>query len=392
MAELPTLAFTAIGMMSSLGDANNGCAAARAGLSRPTELPLAVTLEDEIMPVALAGYQCFLAEGFQEYGRLSYLAYLAIVDLVKQYPKSAVQESSILVVIPASCERPSLDRQSASLGQSGKSLFSQFFTNLLATKSLKLDGRSLYIFEDGEAGIAKALASAQQILSLGKSRSCLIVSVDSFLDDVTLEAFVLANRIRTPDISQGFLPGEAATAFLLEPAKQAATPLAMLGSMAMDVEDYQFPLPFELFTEEPKLTNGSDEGEGDNADNSGEDDAGDDGHLDTPARVYAKVIESAVVQVATEGLCAFFKDLNGEVTKANEWGQMIIRLPTDLSFVRDQPWDMPALSFGHIGCATMGAAVCMAIRGGNRGYLKNHKVLICGGSDRGLRAALVLAL
>ncbi|WP_020408541.1 hypothetical protein [Hahella ganghwensis] len=383
MSDATYVKFTAKGMVSSLGDVLNGCAAARAGLSRPAELSLAVTLADEIMPVSLNGYPCHQVQGFQEYGRLSFLAYLAVADLVKQFPRAAVGESSIIVNLPASCERTSLDRQCASTGKSGRKLFSECFSNLLEARPLKLSGRSVYIFEEGGAGIGKALVSAQQILTQGKSRSCLVISVDSYLDEVTLEDFVLSGRVRTPDVSQGFLPGEGAVAVLLETSKSEAEPLAYLSSIAHDVEDYEFPLPFELFVEEESLVD---------ATNDDSEELEEPPVLDTPGRVYARVIESAVAHLAPEGKWLMINDLNGEVLKANEWGQMMARISSNYDFVRESEWDTPALYFGHTGSASMGVAICMSLHGAVRGYLKNHKALICGGSDRGLRAAITLQL
>ncbi len=386
MTDTPSLKFTAKGMVSSLGDVRNGCAAARAGLSRPVELSLAVTLADEIMPVSLTGYPCHQVQGFQEYGRLSFLAYLAVADLVTQFPQSAVGESSIIVNIPASCERTSLDRQCANTGKSGRQLFSDCFGNLLAANPLNLSGRSIYIIEEGEAGIAKSLVSAQQILTQGKSRSCLVISVDSYLDEVTLEDFVLSGRIRTPDVSQGFLPGEGAVALLLETSKSQAEPLAYVSSIVHDVENYKFPLPFELFVEEESLVESANEDDADSQETE------ETVELDTPGRVYASVIESAVAPLSPEGRWLMINDLNGEVLKANEWGQMITRISSDQGFVRGLEWDTPALYFGHTGCTSMGLAICMALHGATRGYLKNYKALICGGSDRGLRAAITLQL
>lgn len=65
------------------------------------------------------------------------------------------------------------------------------------------------------AGLGPALRHAREVLQKGIVQRVLLAGVDSYLNAVTLNAFLDAERLLVGDISDGFIPGEGAGAVVL---------------------------------------------------------------------------------------------------------------------------------------------------------------------------------
>ena len=71
-------------------------------------------------------------------------------------------------------------------------------------------------FTLGSAGIGPALGAARELLSRGAAQCVLIAAVDSWLSTPCIQQALQAERLLSSDKGDGFLPGEAASAILLE--------------------------------------------------------------------------------------------------------------------------------------------------------------------------------
>lgn len=74
-------------------------------------------------------------------------------------------------------------------------------------------------YSTGRAGFASALKDARSLLASGQQEFVLILGIDSLTGSTAINAFMGSKhqpcRLLTPDHSDGFIPGEAATAVLL---------------------------------------------------------------------------------------------------------------------------------------------------------------------------------
>jgi 3-oxoacyl-[acyl-carrier-protein] synthase-1 len=86
------------------------------------------------------------------------------------------------------------------------------------------------LIDMGRVGGAVALLEARHMLTERRSEKVIVAGVDSFLVDHTIEAFDLKDRLLRPGNSNGFIPGEAAAAVLLEVWQEdVPTPLLLTG-------------------------------------------------------------------------------------------------------------------------------------------------------------------
>lgn len=72
------------------------------------------------------------------------------------------------------------------------------------------------VFAAGRAGLAMALSHAAALVNAGRARRVLLVGADSYLNAASISHYLAAERLLVPGNRDGFLPGEAAAAVLLE--------------------------------------------------------------------------------------------------------------------------------------------------------------------------------
>lgn len=85
------------------------------------------------------------------------------------------------------------------------------------------------IIPAGRAGIGLALQQANTLLQQREVHYVLIAGVDSFLDSHTISHFLQQARLRSSDNSDGFIPGEAASAILISHHQTDSRQLAITG-------------------------------------------------------------------------------------------------------------------------------------------------------------------
>ena len=81
----------------------------------------------------------------------------------------------------------------------------------------------------GRVSIGAALRRARELFAEGGIDQILIAACDSYLNAATLEALAEEDRLLTEENSDGFIPGEAGSAILIEPANQSSSPLIVKG-------------------------------------------------------------------------------------------------------------------------------------------------------------------
>ncbi len=98
--------------------------------------------------------------------------------------------------------------------------YADVFTEAVTRLEMQFHERS-GILPLGRAGLSNALGQASQLLEEPGCRYVLMVGADTYLNATTINAYLAAERLQVPGNSDGFIPGEAAAAVLLQKPRNA---------------------------------------------------------------------------------------------------------------------------------------------------------------------------
>lgn len=381
--ETRGIVITGAGLASSLGtDLVSAAAASRAGVSRGTELSAYELLsEDDGEPEAMIGHPVGrLTYGFEGLGRLARLASLALADLIRQtasfpgnewgigfyvsLPPSKRSESGTDLIADEETRQSVLERaQENADTHADPALTAQRILEIAAQCTGWPWGISLqFTSSAGHAGVLEALERAQNDLLEGRVNLAIVGGVDSLLDEETVWWLKDTGRLKRSGVPAGLQPGEAAAFIQLETKHNAqrrgAKPLAQVHWVTT------------VLDETPLLSG-------------------------TPPRGIA--LSALLEQAAQAGQwhsshqTTLISDQNGELYRAQEWGNALVRLLAKYPSLRTEMW-YQAASFGDIGAASGGVALSLAAQALSRGYSRTPEITIVSSSDGPLRAAAVLGL
>ncbi|KQP22423.1 hypothetical protein [Pseudorhodoferax sp. Leaf267] len=207
----------------------------------------------------------------------------------------------------------------------------------------------------GQVSAVAALVHARALLAQNDCAYCIVAGVDSFLRQSVVDAYIAPRRVMTASNSNGFFPGEAASAVLLRQSRPDGPELRLLGlGLGREAATIASDLPLQ-----------------------------------------AKGLCAAVQGALGEASVAFhdvdyrIADANGEHYKFKEATLLVGRLMRKRKPERFELWH-PVESLGEIGAAIGPAALAQALHAGLHGYAPGPTVLCHFGSDGGDRAAAVL--
>jgi len=349
------IVLTGVGMVSALGpDAATSLAAMRAGIARFAEwagyLPDAMPpggwesdAEDLVTTAAPLPYVDQNGEEGEDGGRDRALLRLALQDLVRsaRLGRGEFAEAGLFLALPEAA-RPGWDGAGDFVGRlfAGGQVPRPAFVETV---------------EAGHAGGLVALARASAALAEGRMARCVVAGVESALDADFCAALDADGRLKHEASPSGRVPGEEASAVLLETAAAAAERgarvLAAVG-------------PVGTARETPR-----------------DDGAPSDGAALTEAVRSACGSDGAPLHWVAA-------DLNGERGRAREWGLVAVRLRALLGEV-PHLWH-PADCRGDVGAASATSLLAAGARAFGRGYAPADRCLIWSASDGGERAAVLL--
>ncbi len=364
---------SAVGMVSSLGHrAVTSCAAARAGVTRASELKVVsqpfgkLTMDGppEVHGHAVPG----IGTGFSGAGKVLTLGAAALRDLLAQRPIDADEEAhtgfclclSDLAVLDAYTARHA-ETQGAS-GPPPSAAWSArapaLALALAGQAKLAIPAQHVTALTAGSPGFARALQTAAQQVAKGVFARCIVGAVDSRIEPKFLTAAADLGALRTNVRPAGLIGGEAAAFVLLERRVDldaaGRSPVALLSSFGFACEST--------------------------------------GHFgETPAtgRALMTALEGALhgspSLAGTLGL--WIGDLNGTERRSYEWGTALMRLRA-AGLAADLPAWYPATSFGDTGAAAGAVYLCMAAEAFQRDYSPGRGVVIWLQSESGASAAI----
>ncbi len=197
------LAISRTGLVTSVGQtAAQSCAAFRAKLSNPTETRFIDSGGNWI-----TAHQVELAQPWRGLTKLAKMAAQAIEEALDGLPKQEWRTIPLLLCV-AEAERP------GRLDGLDDRLFLQIEDELGAHFAPNSG-----VIAQGRVAVAVALLQARKLLAQGDLARVLIAATDSLLTWPTLSHYEREARLLTERNSNGFMPGEAAGALLIEPSQ-----------------------------------------------------------------------------------------------------------------------------------------------------------------------------
>ena len=370
------IAITGMGMVSSLGlDVVTSCAAARAGISRISEVDnwqFLPTGSDE--PEPLTGHSIpLLTNGFEGQARLLRLGSAALEDLLKQTSIPEPGRTAVYLnvgngfYLEAAAKLADSDDDKAVAAQSLQieqyeqaKIQKGMIAKILKTVDLDIPRENQFLTFGNQAGIAPLLEQAAEHLRRGNIDQALIGGIDSLFDSRKLTALNKLGILKTPENPRGFLPGDMGCWILLEKPRTRA---------AQSKQKFYLDSVFHKIDKADRFT------------------TADTQPGKTLSATISECIESAFPN--KQPVPYSIGNLNGDAHKSMEWGQALTDLKSRNCELNGQNWFLGSF-FGEIGSASGTAAICLAARTLLRTNATVERALIWLSGDDGLKTAISL--
>lgn len=360
------LTITAAEMITAVGpDRLNSCAAIRAGLVRSQQIPYFSILDNESQEVTpLVGRSIRgLTEGFFVQGlwvRLGAACLDVLVENAGLPGPSATKfwsRTGLLAVTPPIDD----GRFDCNGGYTVAKLKEAYLGRLSQVLRFSIATENMDVVPLGHTGTVAALERAATMITEHGLERIVVLSVDSYLDPLTLDWLVEFERLKTPTSPTGLIPGEAAACFVVEACGKVGDKGAAVRALV----------------HEPAL--GSEE----NHYFSGE---------RTQGAALAGVILQALAtsrNTSTTFSGDVISDVNGEEWRTYEFACARVRLSKQIG--SQAHFVLPATTLGEIGCASGAVAICIAMSSFERNYAQQDSVLIASSSDNGGVGAVLVS-
>ena len=222
----------------------------------------------------------------------------------------------------------------------------------------RVSSPSVKMINKGNASLHYAVQETAKLIQVKPDTMCVIVCIDSLLDNATLNWLENTNSLKSSSFGRqsGLIPSEAVAFVIvedLENAKKAnKTILTRITSLGLSEE------PHCRVSEQSGISKG-----------------------------LTEACNTALQPLKKQNICAVFSDLSGEEDRAREWGIVRQRI-----FDKDQnqpPLWTPADTYGDISAASGGVLACIVAEGFKRNWLPSPVMIICS-DDHGSCGAVIL--
>ena len=340
----PTLAVTGMGMVAGVGlDAPSACAAIRCAIDNFQETHFVDVAGERIL-----GCEVPLAAPWRGASKLLRMAAAALVEAMRDNGSVVAAETPLLLCLAES------DRPGRMVADDGA-----FLRALAHAAGLPAHHPQSQVIAAGKTSLALALLRARELLAAGAAR-VLIAATDSLLAAATLAHYERCDRLATSRNSNGFIPGEAAAAVVVEGVAKDAAANQGTGQLTCTGIGLGHEVAHVL-AEQPLRADG-----------------------------LCQAIRAALVEsdCAMHDMDFRIADLAGEQYYFKEASLAVLRL-----LRQRKPafgiWH-PADCVGEVGAAAALVMLCVVRMACAKGYDDGRRVLAQLGGDDGARAALVL--
>jgi 3-oxoacyl-[acyl-carrier-protein] synthase-1 len=349
------LAITAVGTCTCVGqNTQQTSASIRAGLNRFVEHPAYLSVAragadpEDPVPPAVAMVPTLDPE-LNSQDRLMQLLITAFRDLVhnRQFNRSMMARAGFFLALPS--DDP--DMMPFGIGTD----FVKDFAEQTAMSPFPVTK----VVRSGNTGMAELIREAALYLGDGQLQRCIVAGVDSYFIGNRLEMLDRARRLKSSRNMGGFIPGEGATAIMIEPVKRASAKGSDIRAIVEGIGLQTEPNPLS-------------------------------GEKASTGQGLSAAIRHAVAGRGDQFACHWvIGDLNGEAYRSFEWGTVMVRLRS--LFATMQAIWHPVDCVGDIGAATPGLHIAQAVTAMKRGYAPAGEALVWSSSDGGQRAALLVS-
>lgn len=345
------LVISSIGMTCAVGhDVLTACASMRCGIVRPEMLPYS-TVDEDLEDIFVAGYPIEgYTDGFEGAARYGVIIQEVLADLIRQgsidkYDEDFWKHAGVIIGITPVREggdyTPDLD------------------LNLLKTV---INDYLPFVKEENIGFVLKGSASAQYAVILAENQihqgllqRSLIICVDSLVGSNEINYFMNAGRLKMDDNVDGFIPGEAGAAIIVEPK-----------ALAIERSAKCFADISSVVTKETAFS-----------------------HVEFERQEGADLV-SITIEAAGETIPEeIYIDLNGENWRAREWGNAYVKLHMTYKDMSIKTYT-PAESLGDTGASHGLISVCAAIQAFERGYSQSSSALILSSPESGELGAMLI--
>jgi len=346
------VAMTGLGMVTTVGhDLVTAYGALRCGMVRPWPVDFEVPADAGNANTLLTAHPLRgITDGFQGLGRYLRMGLHAVDDLVHQAglvrEPARFWQGAALYVALSRTRNQEIDFYDGILQE-------ELPRRIAAHAGLAIPEDRRYALFRGHASALWALREASLAIEQGRIERALILGVDSLLESDTLAFLAATRRLKTNVRPRGLIPGEAAAAFLLEPSRAARSRQASIRCTVEASEVGQ--------EKESRVSGGRSAGT-------------------ALSEVIRKLLSSE------RPLRAIYGDLNGEDSRADEWGHARVRLSEshELSGAA-QHW--LAVSLGDTGAASGAVALAVGAQALWRRHVSEGDILVWSSADTGEVAA-----
>ena len=331
-----SIAIVSTGLVTSVGlSAPAACAAIRSKLTNPSETRFLDSNGAWIM-----AHQVALERPWRGIARLSKMAGKAISECLAEVPLQQWSDIPLLLCV-AERERPGRTQ----------GLEDELLTEIQNELGVEFGSESLVI-PQGRVGVAVALKHARALIREQDVPLVIIAATDSLVTGPTLSAYERELRLLTANNSNGFMPGEGASALLIATPERGAELLCV--GLGFGVE------PAHI-------------------------DSGDPLRADGLVTAHRAALENAKCDLGE--LVFRITDLSGEQYYFKEADLALSRL---LRVRQEDPelWH-PAESTGACGAALGGICLAVAHAAFTKQYAPGPKVLCHFSDDQGRRASVI---
>lgn len=216
----PPLAITGCGMVSGVGlSAPASCAAIRCAIDNFQETRFMDSGGEWIRGCAVP-----LEQPWRGIARLAQMLAMALAECLRSQPELSLQQIPLLLCV-AEPDRPGrLD-----------GLDGELLPAVEKALAVRFNAQS-QIIAYGRAGGAMALLQARRLIYEHHFPAVVVAGVDSLLVGPTLNAFEKRERLLTSTNSNGFIPGEAAAAILVQEPRHGGEPQLLCRGLGFGTE------------------------------------------------------------------------------------------------------------------------------------------------------------
>ena len=350
------LVITGIGMVSAIGhDVETSCSSFRAGIVRPSDLPFLILDESEVEEVPVVGYSIpRISAGYEGVALYLRIASFALNDLLRNgnlfdMPGSFWQNTGLFICISVTRNDPA--------GIIDELIVSELPNKIISSIFPALPINQCWIIQTGHASVIQAVSQAKNYIAERIIKNAVVLGIDSLTNEASVEYYHDLGCIKTIHNITGFIPGEAGASFFIETEqdaiKRAACIKATVGQCATGFEKHRLTDEF--------IKSG---------------------------RSLAEVMIN--VMKDNEDINTVYCDLNGENSRAVEWGNALLNVKYHLKTLPDNTI-LPAECFGDTGAASGAIAICAAVQSYQRNYALSKSTLICSRSEEGNVAAMIIS-